>query len=48
MDNYTDRRRAEVVPEGVVELQKQWHREAQARYREANRAALWVQSWQYQ
>ena len=47
MDNYADRRRMEVVPEDVAELRKQRHREAQAHYREANRVALRVHSWQY-
>jgi len=37
----------EDVPEDIAELRKQRHREAQARYREANRTALRVQSWQY-
>jgi len=37
----------EVITEDVAELRKQQHREAQARYREANRVALRVHSWQY-
>src|SRR6188768_35109 len=35
------------IPEDVAQLRKQRHRDAQARYRETNRIALRVQSWQY-
>jgi len=41
-----DRRRGD-VSDTVVESRKQQHCQAQARYREANRAVLRIQSWQY-
>jgi len=40
------RRKEEGVPEDVAELRRERHRQAQARYREANQTVLRMLSWE--